>query len=135
MQNCCIACNERFFYREGDEDCTEFICSFCMSMNHEKNLSKWARIRFRILNRDEFTCRYCGDSPIKNTSCVLHVDHIQAKSQLGSNSEKNLITACAICNLGKLHFSLKKESKEKIEAYLNNEKTTGRFKNGTNKKS
>lgn len=57
--------------------------------------------RFTILNRDGFTCQYCGTSPRNNPGCVLHVDHVLPLSQGGSNDPDNLITACELCNLGK----------------------------------
>lgn len=120
MQQYCIACDERYFWNEGDENCTKFVCEDCTTMAPEKNLSAWARLRFRILNRDEFTCRYCGNSPARDRLCVLHIDHVNPKSKSMSNSEKNLITSCAICNLGKLNFELTPQSKEKINEYLTN---------------
>ena len=119
MQTVCIACNSRFFYVEGDQDCTRFVCSYCIALDPQKGLSKWARLRFRILNRDEFTCRYCGNSPTKDKLCTLHIDHIDSQSKVTNNSEKNLITACAICNYGKLNFELTDKSKERINEYLN----------------
>jgi hypothetical protein len=55
-------------------------------------------LRFNILARDKFTCRYCGKSA---PDVILHVDHIIPISKNGSNEECNLITACIDCNLGK----------------------------------
>lgn len=57
------------------------------------------KMRFYIFARDNFTCQYC-----RSTQKELHVDHIKPVSRGGDNSEKNLITACADCNLGKLDF-------------------------------
>lgn len=56
------------------------------------------RTRFRILQRDGFSCAYCGSRP---PNARLHVDHIVAVSLGGSDSDANLITACDECNLGK----------------------------------
>ncbi|MBU2534502.1 MAG: HNH endonuclease [Alphaproteobacteria bacterium] len=56
------------------------------------------KLRFRILKRDNFTCQYCGR---KAPDVVLHVDHIKPITQNGSNDLRNLITACAECNIGK----------------------------------
>lgn len=133
MQQYCIACNGRYFWSEGDEDCTKFVCGDCVSMNPEKDMSAWARLRFRILNRDEFTCRYCGNSPTKDPLCILHIDHVVPRSKIMSNSEKNLITSCAVCNLGKLNFKLTDGSMLKITEYL--ESAEERLKNGTNKRT
>lgn len=61
------------------------------------------RLRFSILNRDNFTCRYCGhEAP----DVVLHVDHITPVAQGGTNDEENLVTACAGCNLGKADLDI-----------------------------
>lgn len=56
------------------------------------------QIRFRIFDRDNFTCQYCGQ---KAPNVVLHVDHITPVSKGGSNDEANLTTACSACNSGK----------------------------------
>jgi 5-methylcytosine-specific restriction endonuclease McrA len=59
-----------------------------------------AGLRFRILVRDGFRCRYCGrsgDAP----GVVLHVDHVVSVAAGGTTSEDNLRTACEECNLGK----------------------------------
>jgi hypothetical protein len=56
------------------------------------------RLRFQILNRDCFTCRYCGRSA---PHVVLEVDHVEPVSRGGSNHPDNLVTACWECNRGK----------------------------------
>jgi hypothetical protein len=61
-----------------------------------KQISK--RRRFEIFKRDGFTCQYCGKHP---PNAILHVDHILAVANGGSNEDGNLITSCADCNLGK----------------------------------
>ena len=57
-----------------------------------------ASLRFKILERDNFRCAYCGANP-QETS--LHIDHKLPVSDGGTNELDNLITACAECNLGK----------------------------------
>ncbi len=57
------------------------------------------RVRFEVLNRDGFRCRYCGRS--QRDGAVLHVDHVVPFSKGGPTTEDNLITACSDCNLGK----------------------------------
>lgn len=59
------------------------------------------RLRFRVLQRDNFSCCACGASPAKDASVVLHVDHIDPWSKGGETVEKNLQTLCDKCNLGK----------------------------------
>jgi len=55
-------------------------------------------MRFSVLRRDGFACRYCGATP---PDVVLHLDHVLAVANGGENSEDNLVTACLPCNLGK----------------------------------
>lgn len=133
MQPVCIACKKRYFYREGDEDCTEFLCEECMSMNPQKNLGSWSRLRFRILQRDNFSCKYCGASTLNTEGTILHIDHIMPVSRCGTNSEKNLITSCALCNLGKLAFELNNKNKCMANEYLNSGKVKEALKNGKDK--
>lgn len=59
------------------------------------------RMRFMILQRDNFTCKKCGQSPAKNQNIILHVDHILAWSKGGETVVENLETLCKECNLGK----------------------------------
>jgi HNH endonuclease/Homing endonuclease associated repeat len=59
------------------------------------------RLRWRILQRDNFSCKKCGNSPAKNPNIELHVDHIIPWSKGGETVFENLETLCSICNLGK----------------------------------
>lgn len=59
------------------------------------------RLRFRILQRDNFKCCICGASPSSDPTVVLHVDHIIPWSKGGETVEENLQTLCSKCNLGK----------------------------------
>lgn len=60
-----------------------------------------ARMRFKVLKRDNFKCCACGASPAKDPSVELHVDHIIPWSKGGETVLDNLQTLCANCNLGK----------------------------------
>lgn len=55
-------------------------------------------LRFEILTRDGYQCRYCGTSA-QNT--VLHIDHVLPRSAGGQDASENLVTACIDCNFGK----------------------------------
>ena len=56
------------------------------------------RLRYEVLRRDNFTCRYCGAfAPV----AVLHVDHVMPKKLGGRDIAGNLVTACQDCNSGK----------------------------------
>ena len=59
------------------------------------------RLRWQVLQRDNFTCRACGASPAITPGIELHVDHIQAWSNGGETVIENLQTLCSVCNLGK----------------------------------
>jgi hypothetical protein len=59
------------------------------------------RLRFTILQRDNFSCNKCGRSPAKDPNVVLHVDHITPWSKGGETEIENLETLCKNCNLGK----------------------------------
>ena len=63
-----------------------------------KRASLSKRTRFKIFERDRFTCQYCGNQP---PAVVLQLDHIHPFSEGGSDTEENLITACHGCNAGK----------------------------------
>jgi hypothetical protein len=57
-----------------------------------------ADIRFAVLARDNFRCRYCGREA---SEVKLHVDHLFPISKGGGDSLGNYITSCQDCNLGK----------------------------------
>lgn len=59
------------------------------------------RLRFRVMKRDNFSCRACGASPALNPGLVLHIDHVKPWSMGGDTIEENLQTLCEHCNLGK----------------------------------
>ncbi len=56
------------------------------------------RIRYEVLRRDNFTCRYCG---AKAPDVALTVDHVVPVALGGSDDPSNLVTACGPCNSGK----------------------------------
>ncbi|KKK86745.1 hypothetical protein LCGC14_2760190, partial [marine sediment metagenome] len=62
--------------------------------------------RFRILERDEFRCRYCG----RGADIVsLEVDHVIPRALGGRTTWGNLVAACLECNRGKRARSLTPE--------------------------
>ena len=56
------------------------------------------RTRYRILERDEYTCRYCGAN---GAGVQLEVDHVIPRSRGGLDATWNLTAACQACNSGK----------------------------------
>lgn len=59
------------------------------------------RLRFKVMQRDNFRCCLCGASPAKDSSVELHVDHIFPWAKGGETTMDNLQTLCSVCNLGK----------------------------------
>lgn len=60
------------------------------------------KIRYKILSRDNHTCRGCG---VKASDGIdLHIDHKTPVDLGGTNDEDNLQTLCSKCNLGKKHL-------------------------------
>lgn len=61
------------------------------------------KLRFVVLQRDGFRCRYCGAT---SKEARLEVDHAFPRSKGGPDVASNLITACFDCNRGKKHYEL-----------------------------
>jgi 5-methylcytosine-specific restriction endonuclease McrA len=61
----------------------------------------YEELRQRVLHRDDWRCQSCG------AMSTLEVHHQQFRSQLGEDSELNLITLCAQC-----HASTHRNSKK-----------------------
>jgi hypothetical protein len=57
-----------------------------------------AKLRYLILERDGFACQCCGG---KAPNVTLHVDHIIAVANGGSDDPENLRAVCITCNVGK----------------------------------
>lgn len=56
------------------------------------------RLRYEILRRDSYTCRYCGASA---PAVPLTVDHVTPVALGGTDEPTNLATSCEDCNSGK----------------------------------
>jgi hypothetical protein len=54
------------------------------------------RVRFEVLRRDNYTCRYC-----RSTSNELTIDHVTPAVLGGTDDPSNLVAACKDCNAGK----------------------------------
>ena len=64
------------------------------------------KLRLAIIERDNFTCQYCGhhDETMKS----LQVDHVVPVSKGGHGESSNLVTACTTCNLKKKDKEVKR---------------------------
>ncbi|MGW2721365.1 HNH endonuclease [Streptomyces sp. NPDC001492] len=60
------------------------------------------RLRYEILRRDSYTCRYCGRSA---PEVPLRVDHVTPVALGGGDEPTNLATSCHDCNSGKTSTS------------------------------
>ena len=74
--------------------------------------SAYLKIRFMVLRRDGFKCKYCGRSVKQNV--ILNIDHVIPKSKGGDYSFENLITSCFECNQGKKDILLTKREMDKL---------------------
>lgn len=75
-------------------------------INHCTGRDVNLRLRFLVLQRDNYTCCKCGASPAKDSGkTTLHVDHIHPWSKGGETIMENLQTLCMECNLGKGNMS------------------------------
>jgi 5-methylcytosine-specific restriction endonuclease McrA len=64
-------------------------------MGHKRyNTAYYTRVRKLVLERDYFTCHYCGQEA--NT-----VDHVIPISKGGTDEAANMVAACVRCNSGK----------------------------------
>lgn len=70
-------------------------------------------LRFRVLARDNYTCRYCG---AKAPGVALHVDHVVPRARGGRDALSNLVTACQTCNLGKAAMVAEQSAPDLTEA-------------------
>src|SRR5690348_498769 len=90
------------------------------------------RTKFEIRKRDGFKCRYCGVTPM---GALLHIDHVIAVANGGTDDHENLVTSCRDCNLGKSAVPLEerrlpealsaedaKEHATQLRAYLKHQK-------------
>ena len=81
--------------------------------NNEKNATNNPRsinyrIRFKVMQRDDFQCQICGASPAMQAGVLLHVDHIVPVAKGGQATMDNLQTLCQKCNLGKSDLDMNK---------------------------
>lgn len=56
---------------------------------------RWRAVRSSVLERDRWTCRYCG------ADNATQVDHVVPQSRGGPNTSDNLVAACRPCNASK----------------------------------
>ncbi len=72
-----------------------------INVKHRTGREANLRLRFKVLQRDNFKCCLCWASPAKDPTVELHVDHIIPWSKGGETTIENLQTLCSKCNYGK----------------------------------
>lgn len=78
-------------------------------MNYSEKLKhpKWQKKRLEILNRDNFTCKLCGD-----TETELHVHHLKYSGPNPENAPNEYLeTLCKVCHLVKTNEPESKHGK------------------------
>ena len=88
-------------FANSSEDESEAASSLSVTTRRRTGRDPSLRLRFKVLQRDRFTCQHCGKSPAKDIGVDLHVDHIVPLSRGGETTMENLQTLCSACNLGK----------------------------------
>ncbi|MBQ7699349.1 MAG: HNH endonuclease [Clostridia bacterium] len=68
------------------------------SFSKEQRLLMTSKLRQKIKERDNYTCRYCGNSTKKEPNLLLEIDHIIPVTKGGFTEESNLQTLCWKCN-------------------------------------
>lgn len=53
--------------------------------------TQWNQLRQQVLQRDNFTCVYCGRE-------ATEADHVLAKANGGKDEMTNLVASCRPCN-------------------------------------
>ena len=89
-------------YLRSSNACGEAIdtarTAFWIYSVDKRKRSVSAALRFDVLQRDNFTCRYCGR---KAPEHKIVVDHVIPFSKGGKCAVDNLVSACEECNTGK----------------------------------
>lgn len=84
--------------------CSHSMIDYIENKEEWKNSAKGQRVlmtpklRQEILERDNYTCKICGNSTYKEPNLLLEVDHIIPVSKGGKTVRENLQTLCWKCN-------------------------------------
>jgi 5-methylcytosine-specific restriction endonuclease McrA len=100
----CSTCGKMYVpIRKTSKYCTD-KCRYHAFLAKKNRVTIPQDLRYSILRRDGFMCRYCGAKPVQKE---LRVDHIVSVKDGGDlTNTKNLITACHACNSGKGELSI-----------------------------
>ena len=70
-------------------------------VKNRKRKSITPRMKLKVLQRDNYTCKSCGRSPVTHHGLPLEVDHVQTFSHDGADEISNYQALCLECNRGK----------------------------------
>lgn len=88
---------QRLIYEADiDEEYREFKSKFIESRLENVDIELYYRLRKGIFERDNYTCKYCGQIGGR-----LEIDHAIPIARGGDSKEENLVTSCYRCNRSK----------------------------------
>lgn len=112
MERNCKTCGEPFVAERKTRVYCSADCRYHDFITKKKRITIPRDLRFSILHRDKFRCRYCGAGPSLDKDgnpklSTLKVDHVLSIADGGYLTDtENLVTACNDCNAGKSKLSL-----------------------------
>lgn len=115
----CLSCEsqgdtyEVFWKYDHEYWCASCIRDFIESEMPEPTTTGDLRTRFKIFERDDFKCVYCGRNPREHET-TLEIEHVFPKARGGTNATANLVTACKECNAGKGDYLLNQRQLKKF---------------------
>lgn len=89
----------------------ETVCPVGINYVARLSADSWGILRSEVFERDDYTCRYCGDRGV-----TLECDHVVPISKGGTNELGNLVTACAPCNRSKRDKALEEWAGRSVES-------------------
>lgn len=104
------ACGNEF---ETNKDEKVYCSVACASAANEERYHGPLSLRFMVLARDGFRCRYCGRGP--KEGAVLQIEHVVPRNRNGGHRSINLRAACVECNLGKMDVLISEHRKRAKE--------------------
>lgn len=106
MEKTCPTCGKEFIAERKTAKFCSDTCRYHAFLAKKKRITIPRDLRFSILMRDGFRCRYCGHQPSEHKE--LRVDHAVSIKDGGALTDpENLVTACNDCNAGKGERSVK----------------------------
>jgi 5-methylcytosine-specific restriction endonuclease McrA len=81
------------------------------------------KTRSLVLDRDGYTCQFCGASagethPFSGRKTVLQIGHIIDRSMGGSDDPSNLYAVCSVCNEGASNITAERPEFPKLKAQV-----------------